>query len=406
MKILHTSDWHLGSTYEGISRDEDHQFFLNWLLETLNHAEINVLIVAGDIFDQAQPSAEAQKIYYEFLCQVSQKTRVKKVILIGGNHDSASRLEAPADLLNLLNVFVVGGVTSQIHCLEKFLCPVSLTGSQVDLVVAAVPFIHEFRLGVRTVTLSEKEIQNIFKLKMAEVYKKLADLAEEKFCVNEKKIPMIATGHLACVGSDRDDAPFEVHMLGSLAALPGDIFDSRFSYVALGHVHRAYRVGNSQAYYCGSPIAFSLKEGLSLRQVNIIEFDQNNSYHVVQKKVPLLRSLLELKGTFEEILEKLKELEWQTPLPPLLSVCVEVEFFAAGIALKLKNKIKEIFKVHAPLLVHVQQNLKSKNSSFSLKENKKSSLKDLTEEQVFIKMCQSQNHFVDESLLVAFRSLL
>ena len=71
MKILHTSDWHLGVSFEGISREEDHQFFINWLIDTLKEQQIDILIIAGDVFDQPQPSAEAQKIYYQFLFQVS-----------------------------------------------------------------------------------------------------------------------------------------------------------------------------------------------------------------------------------------------------------------------------------------------------------------------------------------------
>ena len=178
MKILHTSDWHLGISFEGISREEDHHFFLNWLIKTLNEKQIDLLIIAGDIFDQPQPSAEAQKIYFQFLFQVAKQTKIKKVIILGGNHDSPTRLDAPSELLKLLDVFIVGGIQSDLNSLSRYLCPIYNNENKIELVVAVVPFVHEYRLGVRTFLQSEKEIQISFKEKITEFYFNLANAAE------------------------------------------------------------------------------------------------------------------------------------------------------------------------------------------------------------------------------------
>ncbi len=403
MRILHTSDWHLGVTFEGISREEDHRFFLKWLIQALSENKIDVFIIAGDIFDQPQPSAEAQKIYYQFLFHVSQKTFVKKVIIMGGNHDSPTRLDAPSELLKLLDVFVVGGISSDLSSLTRYLCPVYNKDNKVELVVAVVPFVHEYRLGVRTAFQTENEIQQSFKEKISQFYTNLADEAEKI----SKGAPIIATGHLACVGSENDDAPLEVHMVGTLGGLPKDIFDPRFSYIALGHIHRSYRVENSNAYYCGSPIPLSIKESKSPRFVNLVFFqeDQNNGSIIKKIEVPLRRKILEIKGKIEEIFDQIKNLSWESIEPPILCVQVIVDVYMAGIDLEIRKKISHYFPKKPPVLASVRQNPKMK-VTLAETNHEIISLKDLTTEQVFLKMCDSQNQVVDDDLLKAFRSLL
>jgi DNA repair protein SbcD/Mre11 len=403
MKILHTSDWHLGVTFEGISREEDHKFFLKWLIQTLSENEIDVFIIAGDIFDQPQPSAEAQKIYYQFLFHVSQKTFVKKVIILGGNHDSPTRLDAPSELLKLLDVFVVGGITSELNSLSRYLCPIYNEDGKIELVVAVVPFVHEYRLGVRTAFQSENEIQQSFKEKITQFYKNLADEAER---ISEGA-PIISTGHLACVGCESDDAPLEVHMVGTLGGLPKEIFDPRFSYIALGHIHRSYRVENSNAYYCGSPIPLSIKESKSPRFIQIVSFlDKANKDPIIVKlEVPLRRKIQEIRGNIDEIFNQIKNLTWETPEPPILCAQVSVDLYMAGIDLEIRKKINHYFPKKPPALASVRQNPNTLITPIQ-SSHEMISLKDLTTEQVFMKMCESQNQVVDNDLLKAFRSLL
>lgn len=402
MKILHTSDWHLGISFEGISRDRDHEFFLKWLVQILAENKIDVLIIAGDIFDQQQPSAEAQKIYYKFLFQVSKYTLVKKVILLGGNHDSPSRLEAPAELLNLLDVFVVGGFSADTKMLDRYLCKVYDEKNRVKLVVVVVPYIHEYRLGVRTALNSENEIQKCFKEKITELYRELADEAE-KF---SEGAPIIATGHLACVGFEKDDALLDIHMVGTLGGFSKEIFDTRYSYIALGHIHRAYRVENSNAYYCGSPIPLSIKESKTPRYVQIVSFQDNNIVPEVQKlEVPLYRKILELIGTLEEIIIQIENLNWHTPAPPVLCIQVFVDYYMAGINLEISKKINYYHQKNPPILAVIRQIVREEAEKYP-NEQTFISLKDLTAEQVFIKICQNQNEEIDNDLLIAFRSLL
>lgn len=402
MKILHTSDWHLGATFEGIGREEDHKFFLNWLIPFLKEQEIVVLIIAGDLFDQTQPSAEAQRIYYQFLLSVSQKTDVKKVIIVGGNHDSPTRLDAPAELLKLLDVFIVGGISVDGKDFSRYLCSLKNEQNAVELVVAAVPFIHEYRLGVRTSMHNESEIHSLFKEKIQNFYFDLADAAEQI----AQDAPIIATGHMACRGSELDDAPQEIHMIGTMGGLPSAIFDSRYSYIALGHIHRAYRVEQSNAYYSGSPIPLSIKESNYPRYVQLISYEKGSKAKTVQKiEVPVLRKILEVKSNLEQIHSTLLNISWQTPMPPILAISVQVNSYHSGLDLELKNILKNKFQDASPIIAYIRQ-IPAKSDNNVLASKEAFSLKELTPEQVFLKMCDTYNEIVDENLLQAFRSLL
>lgn len=402
MKILHTSDWHLGASFEGIGRDEDHFFFLSWLIPFLAQEDISVLIIAGDLFDQTQPSAEAQKIYYKFLFDISQKTKVKKVIIIGGNHDSPTRLDAPAELLKLLDVFIVGGISNDLKNGHRYLCPIYNNQNEIELVVVAVPFIHEFRLGVRTAMQTEQEIQLHFKEKLRQFYSELANAAE----LLAKGCPIIATGHMACTGSEWDDAPQEIHMIGTMGGLPADIFDSRYSYVALGHIHRAYRVEQSNVYYCGSPVPLSIKESKYPRFVQVISYEQHSKAKTVQKiEVPILRKIIEIKCDLSDINNTLQLLNWDTPKPPLLAIIIKVDTYRSGLELEIKSIIANKFRENVPIIAYVRQ-IPIKTESESNHVLPSVSLKDLSPEQVFLKMCETYNELVDDNLLSAFRSLL
>ena len=108
MRLLHTSDWHLGQTLHDFDRGDEHQRFLNWLLDALEAEQIDALLIAGDIFDNPNPSADAQKQFYHFLTEAKRRMPHLDIVIIAGNHDSAGRLEAPASLLQVLGVTVVG----------------------------------------------------------------------------------------------------------------------------------------------------------------------------------------------------------------------------------------------------------------------------------------------------------
>ena len=110
MKIIHTADWHIGQTFFGYDRFQEHQYFLDWLTDQITTQQIDVLLISGDIFDVANPSAQAQRQFYRFLRRVTEQNPGLQIILIAGNHDSASRLETPIPLLEEMNIQIRGTV--------------------------------------------------------------------------------------------------------------------------------------------------------------------------------------------------------------------------------------------------------------------------------------------------------
>src|SRR5687767_12022359 len=112
LRLLHTSDWHLGHALHGVARDEEHQAFLRWLLDTIAGEDVDAVIVAGDIFDTANPPVSALKAFFAFIAQARRRFPDLSIVIIGGNHDSPTRLDAPDSLLRQLDVHVVGGLAS------------------------------------------------------------------------------------------------------------------------------------------------------------------------------------------------------------------------------------------------------------------------------------------------------
>ncbi|HNX21587.1 MAG TPA: exonuclease subunit SbcD, partial [Bacteroidales bacterium] len=235
MKILHTSDWHLGRTlYSKKERQEEHKAFLEWLLKTIHEEKINLLLIAGDVFDTASPSSSSQKIYYDFLVQV-RNSGCKQVIIVGGNHDSPSFLNAPKEILSALNVTVIGNVGTHI---EDEIVVVRDAQNEPALIVCAVPFLRErdisrFAEGETYADRSKRINENIQKH-----YEEIAAIAEKKRETLGRKIPIVVTGHLSVSGGkrDADDGVRETY-IGNIEAIGIDIFPKTFDYVALGHYH-------------------------------------------------------------------------------------------------------------------------------------------------------------------------
>lgn len=399
MRLLHTSDWHLGASLEGVSRDADHAAFLDWLAQTLERETVDVLVVAGDVFDQAHPSSEAQRLYYGFLKRICGRA-VRKVVVVGGNHDSAARLDAPREVLAALDVHVVGGLHDDASW-ERCLCPIPDPRGGTGAVILAVPFVHEYRLGVRTALASPPELAQAFRESFQRFYRERVDEARAK----HDGAPVIATGHLTCDGYEKGDFPVDVHRVGTIGGLPAEIFDERLQYVALGHIHRSYRVGQSRAYYSGSPIALSLKEAVTPRRVRIVDTaaapDAAASVRTVD--VPSARRLIELSGSLEAVEAQLSGLEWETALAPIVYARVQVDRFRASVEESLRQCVLAKGE-RAPNLVQVRQELLL--AADAPEAPPVASLKDLSPEEVFRRLCQDRKEPVDEPLLDAFRSLL
>ena len=275
LTLLHTSDWHLGRRLYGKPRYDEFKQFLDWQLQTLREQKVDVLLIAGDIFDTTAPSNQAQNLYYDFLSHVCH-TDCRHVIIVAGNHDSASFLEAPKQLLKAFNIHIIGSMTDTP---TDEVITLSDKAGQPELIVMAVPYLRD--RDVRTVghgeRLDDKERKLAQGIKAH--YAQIADIAMAQQAQLKAKykrtIPIVATGHLFTVGGQtmEGDGVRDLYV-GSLGSIGAEIFHPQIDYVALGHLHIPQAVGGQpHIRYAGSPIAMGFGESRQQKQVHLLRFD-------------------------------------------------------------------------------------------------------------------------------------
>ncbi len=316
LTILHTSDWHLGRRLYGRMRYEEFEAFLSWLQDTISAQQVDVLIVAGDIFDTMTPSNKAQALYYEFLGTVS-KSCCQHVIIVAGNHDSPTFLDAPSNILKFLNVHVIGTACED---LNDEVMVLDDTDGNPHCIIAAVPYLRD--RDVRSSSAGES-VQTKDANVIAGIcahYDNVADIAKTKQAelakAHKRHIPIIATGHLfAAGGTTTDDDGVHELYVGSLGKVSADMFDDCFDYVALGHLHVPQRVGGRESIrYSGSPIAMGFGEARQQKQVLLIQFgaaaDKFKNKDVASKINPettVLQIQTTTDDTFEKSVEKINK---------------------------------------------------------------------------------------------------
>ena len=448
MRILHTADWHLGKKLVQFERTDEHLDFLNWLVNTLDQQSIDLLIIAGDIFDTGTPSNTALELYYRFLSRVKD-TCCRDVIVIGGNHDSISTLNAPRELLHFFNVHVIGGVpenfTDQIIKIyagghqkeegqqsaeelqpakgfqkaagpDQGQGPENAAGLQLAkgpentagqlsgedrqpaIVVCAVPFLRDrdIRLSIAGETSDERESR--IKQGITEHYHKFLPYIE---VYKAAGIPVIATGHLFAAGSSTSESEKEIHV-GNLGQVRADQFPVAFDYIALGHIHRPQLVNQTKHIrYSGSPIPLSFSENEDRKQVIIIEFNGSVMTDPIQLEVPCHRKLLRIKGSYEYIEEQILGLtDPELKYPTWVELRIDTESLITDLEEKLA-----ILKAGKPFIQEFftrQDKIKVAGTLDQL-TGTLHDLADLTPKEVFLKRCAAETGNEDYTdLLILF----
>ena len=305
LKILHTSDWHLGRSLYGQNRHAEFAAFLDWLMQTLQQERVDVLMIAGDVFDTITPNHAAQELYYRFLAQVSAYCLCRHIIIIGGNHDSASFLNAPKALLFALNVHVIGAATNPI---DKEVLVLKNAQGEPAAIVCAVPYLRDrdVRLSVDGESSQDKSLALTQGIK--DHYRQALAIAEHKQQELGSNAPIIAMGHLFSQGSMTLDADGMRELyVGSLAHIGADCFDG-FDYVALGHLHVPQAVGG-QAHirYCGSPIPMGFGEAKQQKQVLHVAFT-GRLPEITAINIPNFQVLQRIQGDLPHIQAELMQL--------------------------------------------------------------------------------------------------
>ena len=305
MKVLHTSDWHIGRTLYGRKRYEEFGAFLTWLADTIQQNEIDALLVAGDIFDTSAPSNRAQELYYRFLCRVAASC-CRHVVVVAGNHDSPSFLNAPKELLKALDVHVVGSSTESP---EDEVLVLRNDQDTPELIVCAVPYLRDrdIRVAEAGESVEDKERKLIDGIRTH--YATVAALAEQKREELGANIPIVGTGHLFTAGGQTVDGDGVRELyVGSLAHVTAGIFPACFNYLALGHLHIPQEVNGSKTIrYSGSPLPMGFGEAKQQKSVCQVEF-HSTAASVQLIDVPIFQKLERVKGDWEGISNRIIEL--------------------------------------------------------------------------------------------------
>lgn len=326
MRLLHTSDWHLGHTLYDVSREAEHAAFLDWLLETLESQAVDALLVAGDIFDTANPSAEAQAAWYQFVARARRRRPRLDVVVVGGNHDSAARLDAPDPLFAALGVRVVGGLPrakGELD-LERLLVPVHDARGRVGAWVAAVPYLRPSDLPPVGADAGDRLVEGV-----RAIYTEVLEAARRR---KQPGQALVAMGHCYMTGSELSVLSERKILGGNQHALPVDLFPEDLAYAALGHLHKAQRVGGREGVrYSGSPLPLSLSEAHYRHQVLVVDLEGETLGQVRPLSVPRTTDMVRVPAKdavpLEEVLERLAALPgWDAGAPdwtrPYLEVCV------------------------------------------------------------------------------------
>lgn len=307
LKIIHTADWHLGQTFFGFDREAEHDAFLTWLTDTLAERQTDVLLIAGDIFDVSNPSAAAQRRFFRFLKEATDRNPGMQIVVTAGNHDSAARLEAPNPLLEELRATVVGWVRRQDNGQVDFdalLVPLCDRGGQRQAWCLAVPFLRQGDYP------ASDEARDTYVAGIHRMYQQLyAEAAGRK----QPGEAVLAMGHLHATGAElSDDDRSERVIMGGVESVSVDAFDAGLAYTALGHIHKAQRVGGRESVrYSGSPLPMSFSEKNYRHQVVAVTLEGEKASSVEPIPVPLLTELWRLPAhpaSPEKVLEELAAL--------------------------------------------------------------------------------------------------
>ncbi len=365
MRILHTSDWHLGQYFIGKTREQEHRLFLKWLLQCVVEQEVDAVIIAGDIFDTGAPPSYARALLNQFIVDLQALDSHCQLIILGGNHDSVATLHESRSLFSYLNTHVVGAADSD--SVQQVLV-LNDKNNQPGLVVCAVPYIRPRDVLVSKAGDSGDQKQQALLMAMTEHYQRLHTVAEQQ--ASQLGIPIVATGHLTTVGGKLSDSVRDIY-IGSLSAFPVSAFPPA-SYIALGHLHRGQKVsGHNHIRYCGSPIPLSFDECTHGKQILLVDFDGAQLTQVTEVAVPLFRVLATLQGSIQALERQVQALVAEPAeygLEPWIEVVVDeqhwisdlyprVEALTAKLPLQLLRVRKKRQTVVTPLTSESQETL-------------------------------------------------
>ena len=302
-KILHTSDWHIGRKLKEHDRTREFQKFFDELLRIIHDENIDALLVAGDIFDNTTPTVQAQDMYYSLLSRLV-SSPCRHIVIISGNHDSPSFLDAPADLLEHCRIHVVGQARQDPA--EEVL-PLSDSEGRTELIVCAVPFLRNRDVMRADISDSFSDIESAIKSGIVEHYRRVFERARE--LQGDSDVPVIAMGHLFLQeGRARPDDGTRELYVGTAIRVDAGIFPEWLTYTALGHLHSPQTAGRDNIRYSGSPIQMGFGEAGQNKAVYILDLEGRHLTGIREAQIPEYQRLERISGDIPSIISQLGEL--------------------------------------------------------------------------------------------------
>ena len=422
MRIIHTSDWHLGQFFINKSRSQEHQKFISWLLDQVLEHDVDAVIIAGDIFDTGSPPSYARELYNQFV--IGMNTLGRQLIILAGNHDSVSTLNESKNILAQLNTQVIAAASED---LASQVLTLKDKQGEVGAIVCAIPYLRPRDIMQSRSGESGQQKQQALGQAIGQHYQEVFELAEKQRdelsnSFPTKSVPIIATGHLTAMGVTTSDSVRDIY-IGSLEAFPAKDFPAA-DYIALGHIHRPQRVAKTEHIrYCGSPIPLSFDELGSAssksdssktdsskagKQVLLVDFKDGKLNTVEPLFVPLFQPMQVIKGDLASIEQQLATLSDIDPdgLPIWLSIEVDTQDY-------LNDLQQRIQALTADMHVEILQLRRArKQQQQRIEREDKELLAELTPEDVFERRLATEKFETDEEkerlirLKTAFTSIV
>lgn len=386
MKILHTADWHLGHRLHEQSQFQEQYLFLQWMIEYIQINTIDILLISGDVFDTGVPSTQSQKLYYDFLIELT-KTNCSHIVITGGNHDAPGTINAPKALLSALDIKVIGKVTEDVKE-EVF----KLKVNSQEVMIAAVPYLRDQDIRKASAGETFTEIGDRYKIALVNHYNEVANYCEE---INKSKVPVIAMGHLFAIGGSTSDSEQTIYV-GNLGDIGAEDFPKYFNYVALGHLHRPQIIGGYEHIrYSGSPNILSFSEINYQKKVVVLEINDNNITSIQEEDVPHFRQVLRVTGTVEECIKKLQAIQVnEDDLTPWVEVVIDNDVNNNVSHVEINKAVEELPIDVLKITLKNQRELKGLEEL--IEETKH--IKELTPAEIFKLKCTEMNVDLNENV--------
>lgn len=370
MRIIHTSDWHLGQNFYTKTRGPEHRAFLDWLLRTVTEYDVDAIIVAGDIFDTGSPPSYAREIYNNFI--VALQPTGCQLIILAGNHDAVSTLNESRELLACLNTQVIARAVQDTDQQARV---IPRKNGAPGAILCPIPFLRPRDIQLSQAGLDGHEKQHALMNAIREHYQQCYDAALR--LRGTQTLPIIATGHLTTVGASTSDAVRDIY-IGSLDAFPAEAFPPA-DYIALGHIHRPQKVaGLEHIRYSGSPIALSFDEINRAKSVFLVSFTAGELESVTPLDVPVTQPLMTIKGSLSQIAEQLER--WRNA-PPDQKVWLDIEVSTDEYLTDIHRQIQEL-ATDLPVDILLIRRSRAARERVMTTEAKET-LSELTPEEVF-----------------------